>query len=230
MKKHISVILALILILSCLAPCALARGQYLGYQTVVNCDNWVTLRRSASTSAASVAKVPLGATVEVYAYNSQFAECYYLGMHGYILTAYLSGGDDDYMGEMYVVNCNEFVTLRKHPSTSAASVTKVAKGQKVDAYYYNSTFARCTYRGMEGYILLEYLSSSPASTRGSYMGTMTVTNCDSWVTLRSAPSTKAGTVTRVPRGDTVEAYRYDGQFAECYYSGLHGYILLKYLG
>jgi hypothetical protein len=138
-----------------------------------------------------------------------------------------------YLGTMYVVNCNEFVTLRAKPSTSAASITKVAKGQAVEAWSYNGSFCYCTYRGMSGYILSQYLGSYPSGggsyPSGGYMGTKRVVNCNSWVTLRSRPSTSAGTVTRVPLGAYVEAYYYNTEFAECYYLGMHGYILTAYL-
>lgn len=228
--KKLSVILALALMLAMLAPCAMAKGTYLGYLEVVNCKSYVTLRSKASTSASAVAKVPLGATVEAYSYNGQFYECYYLGLHGYILSEYLSDGSSDYLGTRYVVNCNEYVTLRRYASTSAPSVTHVPKGAKVDAYYYDGTFCLCYYNGKEGYILSKYLGKSKSSSAGSYLGKKTIVNCDSWVTLRSEPSTSASTVTRVPWGATVEAYSYNSKFAECTYKGLHGYILLKYLG
>ena len=87
--KKLSLIIALVFLMACIAPAALAKGEYLGYVTVVNCNEWVTLRAKPSTKADTVARVPLGATVEAYYYNSQFAECYYLGMHGYILMKYL---------------------------------------------------------------------------------------------------------------------------------------------
>ena len=161
-------------------------------------------------------------------------------MKGYILTTYLSGNgstasskSSKYLGKLTIVNCNEFVTLRKKPSTDSATVTKVAKGQQVDAYYYNGTFCRCYYNGLEGYILSQYLGDwddDDDDGDGGYMGNMRIINCDNWVTLRSAPSTSAGTVTRVPWGEYVEAYYYNSQFAECYYKGMHGYILKKYLG
>ena len=57
---------------------------------MVNCNAGVTLRSRPSTSAGTVTRVHLGAYVEAYYYNTEFAECYYLGMHGYILTAYLN--------------------------------------------------------------------------------------------------------------------------------------------
>ena len=245
MKRGLCLVLALVLMVAVLAPAAFAKGEYLGTLKVVNCKDWVTLRAKASTSAKSVVKVPLGAKVEAYYYNSQFTECYYNGKHGYILSTYLSDGasgsasssSSDYLGKRYIVNCNEFVTLRKYASTSAPTVTKVAKGQQVDAYYYNGTFCRCFYNGLEGYILSKYLgssksssSSSPSSKAGTFMGYMDIVNCNDWVTLRSKPSTSASTVTRINWGETVEAYYYNSQFAECYYMGLHGYILMKYLG
>ena len=240
MLKRIALLLTAALLMAALGTAALAKGEYLGTLTVVNCSNWVTLRSRASTSSDSVTKVPLGAKVEAYYYNSQFTECYYRGMHGYILSTYLSDGSSgsassrssDYLGKKKIINCKEFVTLRKKPSTSSATVTKVARGQVVDAYYYNGTFCRCFYNGLEGYILSEYLgdAGSSSGSRGGYMGEMTIVNCDSWVTLRARPSTSADTVTRVPWGASVEAYHYNSQFAECYYKGMHGYILLDYLG
>lgn len=157
MKKALSLCLAVALLLLCAAPAAFARGSYLGNVEVVNCQSWVTLRAWASTSADTVTRVPRGAYVEAYHYNSEFAECYYRGMHGYILVAYLDADAPGYLGTRRIVNCNEFVTLREYPSTTAPAVTRVAKGQQVEAYYYDGEFCRCTYRGLEGYILSRYL-------------------------------------------------------------------------
>ena len=230
-------VLAITALLAVSFSTALATGEYLGTQQVVNCSSWVTLRASASTSAKSVTHVPLGAWVETYYYNSQWCECWYNSQHGYILSTYLSNGSSgssasssaDYLGKLTIVNCKEFVTLRAKPSTSADSITKVAKGQKVDAYYYNGTFCRCTYNGMTGYILSKYLSNGSGSSSSSANGLMVVVNCDNWVSLRSYASTKAPVVTTVPLGSTVTVYGSDGQFYRCRYKGFDGYILKKYL-
>lgn len=159
--KKLSLICALVFLMTCLAPAALARGSYLGSVTVINCNEWVTLRSSPSTKASSVCKVPLGATVDAYYYNSEFSECYYLGLHGYILNAYLSSWGwsmGDYLGMMRVSYCESWVTLRASPSTSAATVTRIPLGDYVEAYYYNSEFAECYYSGLHGYVLKRYLS------------------------------------------------------------------------
>ena len=257
MKKYLSMALVLSLLLCVLVPAAFARGNYLGSVQVINCKSWVTLREYASTGAPAVTTVPLGAYVEAYYYNSQFTECYYNGAHGYILSTYLSNGSNgtqsssssSYLGKKYIVNCNEFVTLRQSPSTSASTVTKVAKGQQVDAYYYNGTFCRCFYNGLEGYILAQYLGDEPyggtplapnynpgqpAGANSYYlpgepMGTMRVVNCREWVSMRDYASTSAPRIATVPLGATVTATWYNYQFAECEYNGITGYILLSYL-
>ena len=149
-----------------------------------------------------------------------------------------------YLGTMTVVNCKDWVTLRESPSTSAATVTRVSYGENVDAYYYNGRFTECYYKGLHGYILSQYLddglyrdyqryefgdSTEQNTDYDNLLGTLRVVNCNSWVTLRSSPSTKASTVARIPLGAYVEAYKYNDQFYECYYNGMHGYVLKKYL-
>ena len=242
MMRRIAVFTALVLLVSALGTFALATGKYLGTMTVVNCSSWVSLRSHASTSASRVTKVPKGATVEAYYYNSEYTECWYGGMHGYILSTYLSDGSSGstasksstYLGKRTIVNCHEFVTLRSKPSTSSSPVTRVAKGQVVDAYSYNSSFCRCYYNGLEGYILSYYLGGGSSSgggyySKGDYMGTYNVGNCYSWVSLRSHASTSASRVTKVPKYASVDVYYYNSSWAECNYNGWWGYIPWKYL-
>ena len=149
-----------------------------------------------------------------------------------------------WLGTMTVVNCQRYVTLRESPSTHADAVTRVYLGESVDAYYYNSRFTECYYNGLHGYILSDYLtddlyrdyqlyeygdSTEQNTDYDNFLGSMRVVNCDSWVTLRSSPSTSASTVTRIPKGEYVQAYKYNSQFYECYYNGMHGFVLNKYL-
>jgi len=240
MVKKLSLLLAVVMLIGSMGLTALA-GSYLGSLRVVNCQEWVTLRSGPSTSAGTVCKVPLGAVVDGYYYNTEFTECYYNGYHGYILSTYLSSassgtaaGYNDYLGKKTIVNCNEFVTLRAQPSTSAAAVTRVALGQTVDAYYYNSTFSYCYYNGLSGYILNDYLGGSysytPSVSYGRvYQGIGYIVNCDQWVSLRSSPSTSASRLCEVPLGAVVEVYSCNSQFSECYYDGCWGFILNEYI-
>ena len=63
----------------------------LGDMRVVNCKEWVSLREEPSTSAARLARVPLGATVtNCHQYDARFIYCWYNGQAGYILGEYLA--------------------------------------------------------------------------------------------------------------------------------------------
>ena len=173
MKKIIALLMVAALMLT---GAALAKGSYLGTMTVVNCENWVTLRETPSTSADAVTRVPYGESVDAYYYNGRFTECYYKGLHGYILSEYLADGlqrdyqrytpgdsteqntdYDNLLGSMRIVNCDSWVTLRSKPSTSASAVTRIPLGEYVEAYKYNDRFSECYYRGMHGYVLNQYL-------------------------------------------------------------------------
>ena len=60
------------------------------YMEVINCQQNVTLRASASTDAKALAYVPLGAVVEgCVQVSDRFVQCTYNGQAGYILINYL---------------------------------------------------------------------------------------------------------------------------------------------
>ena len=59
---------------------------------------------------------------------------------------------------MFVVNCKEWVSLRKSPSTSSERLMKVPLDATVtDCEWVDGNFTRCTYEGVTGYILDKYL-------------------------------------------------------------------------
>ena len=69
---------------------ALAPGEEAARMRVVDCREWVSLRATASTKAARLAQVPLGAEVTNCALAANgFIACSYQGQTGYILCQYL---------------------------------------------------------------------------------------------------------------------------------------------
>ena len=65
---------------------------------------------------------------------------------------------------MMVVNCDEWVSLRETPSTSAKRLMKVPLDAVVtDCEWTDSSFTRCTYEGVTGYILDKYLEPIEAN-------------------------------------------------------------------
>ena len=151
-------------------------------QMVYNCNEYVSLREKPDTSSTRLIKVPKGAIVtSCVTYSGTFILCEYKGKKGYVLSKYLK--DADYSKPqptatpkvtvaptplptyaplsyyMQVVKCNEYVSLRKTASTSAATLKKVPLGAVVENCVQVSTnFVRCTFEGETGYILKNYLA------------------------------------------------------------------------
>ena len=66
--------------------------------------------------------------------------------------------EDIYAYNMVVVNCDEWVSLRAEPSKSSERLAKVPLGAVVaDCLYPQDGFISCSYEGVRGYILEEYL-------------------------------------------------------------------------
>ena len=60
-------------------------------KTIVNCEEWVTLRSAPSVSSEALAKVPLGAKVIQLEYSkNHFTKVNWEGQEGYILSGYIS--------------------------------------------------------------------------------------------------------------------------------------------
>jgi len=64
----------------------------------------------------------------------------------------------NYMGDMVVINCEEWVSLRATPSKSSERMAKVPLGALVkNGMIAENGFVMCEYDGMSGFILEEYL-------------------------------------------------------------------------
>ncbi|MBE7063974.1 MAG: SH3 domain-containing protein [Ruminococcaceae bacterium] len=63
-----------------------------------------------------------------------------------------------YFSQLYVINCNEFVTLRTTPSTSSAEIMKIPLGKNVEFFSdAGNDFYKVSYNGYIGYALAAYL-------------------------------------------------------------------------
>ena len=109
--------------------------------------------------------------------------------------------------DMIVVNCNEWVSLRKAPSTSADRLKKVPLGETVtDCEWTDSDFIRCAWDGETGYIQAKYLE--PLETGE----TLTVTGYASdgselWSVTTNTPEVTELTATAAFIGGTSDAPR-----------------------
>ena len=125
---------------------------------------------------------------------------------------------------LYVVNCNESITLRVSDSTNSKEIKQIPLGAAV-SFMENAAngFYKVSYNGSTGYALASYLSVDPydhyvASTKASTVWSGKVVRCNEYITLRRTPSTKGEEITKIPLGAIVTDY-----------DGFEGYALAGYI-
>ncbi len=237
-------------------PAANTENNTVKYQLyVVNCRESISLRTSPSTSANVITMIPLGSQVGFIENSSNgFYKIMYQGSVGYALSSYLADSmtehDNTVKSYMYVAYCESYITLRSEPSSSASAITTIPLGEQVGFIEQTtSDFAKVNYNNLVGYVMSSYLSSSAASQSESSEselegepadneesqsspvgGSLTVVNCQEWISLRSSPSTSASRITEIPLGATVQFIDYASNgFYQVSYNGYTGYALAQYL-
>ena len=96
MKRLITCILALMMLLSCAAYAA-SHGDFV---RVFGCKEFITLREEPSTGAKAIVQIPLGALVTRYEYTDNgFARVYYGGYFGFVQSKYISEINPETGGE-----------------------------------------------------------------------------------------------------------------------------------
>lgn len=214
---------------------------------VVNCNESITLRTSPNTKAAEICQIKLGQPVSfIESAANGFYRIVYQGKEGFALASYLGEvpgesragelRDDNYYvyqaygtDTMWVVNCNESITLRAKPSTSAAEICQIPLFARVTVKALSDNgFLKVSYNGRQGYALASYLDvMEPQTAIGLYAE---VVNCNESITLRQRPSTSAGEICQIPLGATVYCYSWvNDDFYRVRYNGQEGYALSGYL-
>lgn len=216
---------------------------------VVNCNEWISLRKSPSTSATRLKEIPLGASCSfIEEASNGFYKVIYNGTTGYALAQYLttdksaiatssapSTQSESSQGTLWVVNCDEWISLRSSASTSASRLAKIPLGASCE--YLGSAgngFYRVRYNGTTGYALSQYLSTqrsySSSSDSASSVSKRWVVNCDEWISLRESPSTSATRLKKIPLYAACEYLGSAGNgFSKVRYNGTVGYALDQYL-
>ena len=219
----------------------------IGAMEVANCQSWTSLRMYPDSHSTRLMKVPVGAVVtNCYFQDEKYTYCEYNGVGGYILSNTLSfiygpvGHEydvEDYLGNMQIVNCQSYASLRDYPSTSANLLVRVPLGEIVtNVFYQDERFSYCIYNGIEGYILNNNLSWISGGSQANdydttWIGDAWIVNVGSWASLRELPDTTSYRLAKVPKGEKVtNCYYVNDRFACATWNGQVGYILVDNLG
>ena len=214
---------------------------------VVNCHESITLRPEPSTGSGEICQIPFGAAVSyMETAENGFYKIIYNGRTGYGLAAYLDREPQSKPAEsgnpvqvesapavsvqtLYVVNCNESITLRTSPNTGAGEICQIPLGAAVSFLgEAGNGFYTIQYNGQTGYALASYLSGAAAVSTSST--TMQVVNCNESITLRKIPDTDGEEICQIPLGATVTFLsQAENGFYMISYNGQTGYSLAGYL-
>ncbi len=129
-------------------------------------------------------------------------------------------------GGLYVVNCNEAISLRRAPSYESEVLLEIPLGEVVhvidDFNANDSEFAHVKYRGTEGWALYRYLSAQATI--------LAVVNCQENVSMRTRPDFDAPVMALIPLGEQVRFVRAEpANFYYISYRGHLGYVNDEYL-
>lgn len=183
MKKTLSLLLALIMVFSLVAVLPMtAAADSKG--TVKLTSGTLNVRKSASTSAASVDKLQNGDTVTVKAQTTASGEKWYKivtpsNKTGYVMAKYItlgsrssSGSSSSTSGETYAVKTST-MKIYQSRSSSAKVLATAKKGETVTLMTkYSSGWAQVKYGSVTGYC--NFSSLTPASS-GSQTGSSSST-------------------------------------------------------
>lgn len=150
-----------------------------------------------------------------------------------LLMANVYGEENDFIGTMQVIDCDEWVSLREYPDTNSERLAKVPLGATVSNCRYESqTFIYGEYEGECGYILAKYLAKpGSVAINVGFTERKVIGNCNTWVSLRSEPSISSARRNIIPLGTTVycKPNAIKNGFAPVEYNGIVGYVQTKYL-
>ena len=132
-----------------------------------DCEEFITLRSSPSTSAEALATIPKGGLMSYISASGEFAYVEYQGLRGYVLASYIApaasssheaaAGPGGFGGE-WSADCDEYITLRAAPDTSAAEIGRIPRGGTVELLGWDEAFALVEGEAGRGWALATYLS------------------------------------------------------------------------
>lgn len=129
---------------------------------------------------------------------------------------------------MYVVGCNENISLRVSPDKASQRIIHIPLYSQVEYIGEAANgFKQINYAGYVGYSLSEYLDYyEPQVATGIRLE---VYNCNDWISLRTGPATSYDTICLIPLGSYVDFVEDRGDFYLISYNGFTGYSLKEYL-
>lgn len=238
MKRLTALILTLTLLLTLLAPSAMAAD----YATAVVKGGWLRLRDAASSDAETISAYFTGTTVTILGGSGQW---FYVrtpdGKTGYMHSGYLTitgsitGGQVEENADAMVTSANgQPVRLRSGPSVNYPIIATYAVGTPLTVVSAGDNWSQVRINGRIGYMMNDFIttygggSSDSGSVAGGYTAYV-VSDNGKTVVLRSGPSKQYSILASYNVGQKVSVINYGSTWCEISVNGLEGYMMTEYL-
>ncbi len=134
----------------------------------------------------------------------------------------------------WTAECEEFITLRAHPSTAADAITTIPVGEQLTVLGWDGEFALADYQGLRGYVLASYIKG--VSTIQMDMPKVWLPNCNEFISLRPAPGS-SDTVVQIKKDEPINFLGWAGKYARVQFARETedgpkqdvGYVLANYI-
>ncbi len=204
--------------------------------TIVNCNEWVNVRKGAGTNTKKLGTAPKGKTYTYLGKSGNWIQVQYTSTQkGYIYASYVkvsdssssgsTGTDTAATGYGYVVNCNNSVNVRSGAGTSYSLIGTAPKSYVYQILGKNGSWYKIQYKAdTVGYIHESYFSKATSDTTKK----ATVANCDEWVNVRSAATTSSAKLGEAKLGATYTYLKTMNNYVMVIYNGRVGCIHKNY--
>ncbi len=122
------------------------------------CEEFISLRREADTSADVITRIPVGEEFTLLGYTGDFSMVNYRGRTGYVLTSYTAPvlqRDELAVPGIWEPNCNEYITLREKPG--GEPLGWIDLGEPFRLVDWAGEYALVDCQGKQGYVLSNYI-------------------------------------------------------------------------
>ncbi|MCI9546448.1 MAG: SH3 domain-containing protein [Lachnospiraceae bacterium] len=212
-------------------------------------SEFATLRASASTGGAEIAKVGCGEGVQYLDVNGEFYYVTYKGQSGYVLKDFFSEDPNAAINysesasvptpgyATYYCCASISATLRSTASRSGADLAQISSREAVQCVGAEGEFYKVIYKGQNGYVLKDFFSQDPNAPLNYDSGNAPSSSSDPAIyyccasesaTLRSAPSRSGAELANVNSREAVQFISDAGEFYYVSYQGQNGYVLKNY--
>lgn len=124
-------------------------------------------------------------------------------------------------------DCNEYISLRLQPSTSAKTLLRIPANNKLQMLATNGDFAFVSYNGTTGYVLKKYIQPVKDSLR-SDTPSIWIANCNEYISLRNDAG-GSEVIAQIPTGGQMTLLGWYEKYALVEYGDTTGYVLSSYI-